>query len=259
MKKLSLLCILAIICANLASCDDAIVINPGSTTGASEFTSAQTVEATQAPQTANHFTTSLPIAVNPVPSVEKQDIYYDSIDSTQLYELIAGPSIQTIEYILTSLWEEDGLPIAICRITVRDIDYSQITEEKKEIPVVVSIDKIIEKNSFFDEKEGATVSATNYYCGWYLKEDTVAVRFIDNIFPVAEVGEEYLVVLLKDHENTSDTYNMGGISVPLPSKDEISDEYFNHLYETIGISKHYARGFASEALDKWFYPYLDAE
>lgn len=245
------MCILMILCLFLASCEDAVV-NPGNTFGSgTENTSAETtVPVMQATENA---IASSPESENNSPNVEKTKIIFDWIVSQDNAETdYAYPTMRAIQNVI-SLWEEDSLPCAVCMVTVRDIDYAQITEEAQEIPIVISIDKIFEKNAYFTENEGTIVSAINDGCDWYIAENAVTVRYLDFTFPVAEVGERYIAVLLKFHDNTGTVYNMGGISVPLPDSVERNDTYFEEQYQRLGIY-WYVKRFAQEVLDKWFYP-----
>ncbi len=231
MKKLSLLCILAILCTCLASCDEAIVVTPTNTVGAGteNSTVAFTDESTSpVEQTADNPVISSPEAVESYPQTEGQKIAYERTDTVGC--VVVMPVLGVIECLDSN--ERDGKISAVCLITVRNIDYTQITEKPSVIPFELSIDKIYDKTSFFTESEGAIVSGFDG-SRWYVSNDTVTVQHCETDIPVSEVGKQYVVLISRSSDD--DVYGVFGLSFPFPNKGSESNEYFREQAKRIGV------------------------
>ncbi len=263
MKKLSIFCILAVLCTCLASCDDTVIdpVHPDRTSSPSSTTAASVSRDNSNP--------SVSIGEIPaitVPAAESPEILYCS--EYPYGEEWTGYTLEGVTGFL-EIFEEYNKSYALCWITVKEIDYSLIREDElKSIPITVSIDRIIEKNNHSYLNEGDVVLLEHSRSKWKKVGNAFEVHYFQFNFPIAEVGKSYLAIVAEHWycPHPADyipehPLEIAGISVPLPKKDELSDEYFKEQYKKLGLDVDYyiPDYFGPESLKKWFYPYIEAE
>lgn len=242
MRKLSLLCTLAILCAYLSSCANPIEATPGDTVSSARSDDPPATSLFEASASSTDPTESTEPTTS-VGQITEDPPITNANQSTLIYDRPLDPIDCGTPYVFVDYLQELNRyennyrkPYAICMVTVNNIDLSQVAQNKSSYFLDLTIDRILDKTSYFTESEGATLTVSGP-CRLYLSDDVLHAEYDWGTIPVAEIGERYIVWLHHGENDEDGSYSMGGMSVPIPDDSRLSAEYFEAQYEKMGYDE----------------------